>query len=97
MSDDEDFDFDSESESEFAEEEQTDAQKKLRYKLYAPDTMFNKNMDGYDNFHKDDFQGFYASVEFAKKAGAFKQWFQVVDKHTNKVVDEYKKQDYEWL
>lgn len=92
----EDFEFDSDD-NEFDAEEQTEAQKKLRYKLYAPDSMWNKSMEGFGEFHKDDFQGFYASIQFAEKAGAFKQWYQIVDKYSNKVVAEYQKEDWEWM
>ena len=87
----EDFDFDSESEKKFSEPQQTEAQKKLRYKLYCPDSIFIENTDGFGNFHEDDFQGFYASVEFARKIGSFNQWYQIVDKYTNKVVEEHRK------
>lgn len=59
---------------------------KFRYKLYAPSSISERGTEGYDKFKEEDYQGNFSSAEFAKKAGAIKTWYQVVDKYNNKVV-----------
>lgn len=80
----------------FGKEEKFDTEKsKLRYKLYAPESFSCRDIEGLDKFDKDDYRGKYPAIEFARKIGKTKCWYQIVDTINNKVIEQDIK-EYAW-
>jgi hypothetical protein len=61
---------------------------KFRFKLYAPEKLRDRDTDGMNKFYEKDYQGKFPSMELARKVGSMKAWYQIVEIHSNKVIEE---------
>lgn len=69
---------------------------KFRYTLWAPEKMSEKDTSRMGKFDPEDKRGEFPSIEFARKSGKFKAWYQIVDNYQNKVVEEWEKEYDVW-